>query len=217
MNWLDQWRDFLYYPLGVLPLIFFSSRFFIQWFQSERQQRCVVPVIFWKLSLIGNTLFLLHYCIQVQYPFALIQACNAVISWRNLNLMRSPSPLSTKLTVGILVSVLVSVTSFFYFSGQNRWIHLNWSQSYGSLWHVFGFLGGALFASRFWFQWWETERTKVSSLGKTFWWLSITGSLMSITYSALLKDWVTLLPHCIGLIPYIRNLVLMRNIVPKNI
>lgn len=210
MIWLEQWRDILYYPLGVLPLVFFSSRFFIQWFQSEREQRSVVPTIFWKLSLIGNILFMLHYCIQVQFPFAIIQAANAVIAWRNLNLIQSPTPVSTKATIGILALALAMVTSVFYFSEQPQWVHVNWSQEYGTLWHLFGFLGAALFASRFWVQWWEIERSKHSQLGSLFWWLSIIGSVMSIIYSAMLHDWITMLPHLIGMVPYVRNLVLIR-------
>ncbi len=70
---MHDWQVYLYLPLGLLPPIFFGLRFLIQWFQSERAGQSVVPIIFWRLSLVGNCLMMLHLFIQMQFPLALLQ------------------------------------------------------------------------------------------------------------------------------------------------
>ena len=74
-------------------------------------------------------------------------------------------------------------------------------------WHIFGLLGCFLFASRFWVQWMETEKTGLSRLSKHFWQLSIVGSLAAVIYFVYINDWVSTLNYSFGLIPYLRNLM----------
>ncbi|HEY4832525.1 MAG TPA: lipid-A-disaccharide synthase N-terminal domain-containing protein, partial [Waddliaceae bacterium] len=50
---IENWRILLYYPLGLLPALFFTLRLLIQWFQSEKEKRSLVTPVFWKLSLTG--------------------------------------------------------------------------------------------------------------------------------------------------------------------
>src|SRR5271168_975047 len=105
---MEEWRFLLYYPLGLLPSLFFTLRFLIQWIQSERMKMSYVDALFWRLSIAGNLLLLSHYFLQGQYPFALIQTGNAVISWRNLNLMKRPVSFGT--VVGLFVGCFAIVT-----------------------------------------------------------------------------------------------------------
>lgn len=218
----DVWRLFLYFPLGLAPAIFFGSRFIVQWIQSERLKQSTVTPLFWKLSLAGNLLFMLHYIIQVQYPFALIQAANGVISWRNLNLMGKRKPFSTGTAIGIMAAALTALTLSFLgqsylLIGEWDWIRtptkfINESRVHHSFgWHLLGAFSGALFSSRFWVQWWQAEHRQRSELRSAFWWLSIAGSILSLIYFVGIQDIVSVFNQSFGLIPYVRNLMLINH------
>ena len=156
--------------------------------QSEIRQKSIVTRSFWKLSLFGNILLFLHSFIQMQFHVCLIQVINGVISWRNLDLMHKDTRRAKTSSVILLMCLLIGATTigfFFqqsYFELNNAWFRIpknTWNSSITSihpLWHLFGFLGLALFNSRFWIQWWHAEKTQVSSLGKSFWWISLIGS-----------------------------------------
>jgi lipid-A-disaccharide synthase-like uncharacterized protein len=224
----DYLRILLYYPLGLLPTIFFTLRFLIQWLQSEKAKRSIVTPLFWKLSLAGNVLQLLHYFVQIQYPFAMIQAGNAMISWRNICWMRSSKNTATRSYIVYVVLVLIAVTlgfllQSFFIVGELDWIRTPtkfWDEArtrHSLGWHIFGTFGGILFASRFWLQWWQTEKMQRSELSKSFWWLSIIGSLISLIYFIRIGDIVNVLQYSCGAIPYFRNLMLLRDRMDKKI
>jgi lipid-A-disaccharide synthase-like uncharacterized protein len=74
--------------VGFLGQAMFFGRFLLQWIQSERQGRSVIPITFWYLSLAGG-LFLLAYSIWRRDPvFILGQAVGAFVYVRNLMLIR---------------------------------------------------------------------------------------------------------------------------------
>ena len=77
-------------------------------------------------------------------------------------------------------------------------------------WHVVGAVGATLFASRFWVQWWIAEFHQKSALGRSYWLLSIGGSLIVLLYSWHIRDVVVIFYHLFSLIPYLRNLMLLR-------
>src|SRR5271166_6628890 len=111
---MDEWRLYLYYPLGLLPSLFFTLRFLIQWIRSEQEKISYVGTLFWKLSIAGNLLLLSHYFLQGQYPFALIQTGNAVFAWRNLNLMqRRKLPFAFSTTVALFIASFATISLCF--------------------------------------------------------------------------------------------------------
>jgi lipid-A-disaccharide synthase len=206
----------LLYPLGFIASLFFAARFFIQWIQSEKRKESVVSSPFWHLSWIGNLMMCLHGLIQLQYPICISQTVNACIAWRNLNLM-GKKILSLKTVIGVMVFLCSIVTLLFILQANGDWMRpptLPWSgkhASYASLgWHLIGFVGILLFSSRYWIQWWLAEKQRRSFLGKSFWWTSCIGALFSLTYAIRLSDPVNILGFGLGLIPYIRNLVLLK-------
>jgi lipid-A-disaccharide synthase-like uncharacterized protein len=83
--------EHLWLLLGLLGQGLFSLRFLVQWWRSEREQRSVVPIGFWYLSLGGGVL-LLFYAIHRRDPvFTLGQATGVVVYLRNLQLIhRAP-------------------------------------------------------------------------------------------------------------------------------
>jgi lipid-A-disaccharide synthase-like uncharacterized protein len=81
--------------LGFVGQLLFGSRFFVQWWASERKKRVVIPTAFWVLSTIGGaTLF--AYAIHQRDPvFALGQGSGLLIYLRNLKLSRADQPDAT--------------------------------------------------------------------------------------------------------------------------
>jgi lipid-A-disaccharide synthase len=222
MDLFNEWRALLYFPLGIVPQIFFALRFLVQWVRSEKAGVSLVDALFWRLSLAGNLLSFLHYTIQGQYPFGLIQAGNGLIAWRNLNLMGKKNPCSTAKTLflfGLFLSqALLLFAALEWSAGKVEWMHLPkvpfvLAEGQPSIfWHLLGMAGQGLFASRFWIQWWGAERKKSSSLGRNFWYLSLWGSLISAVYFMHIRDLISCLNQLFGIIPYIRNLILSLNI-----
>jgi len=73
--------------VGFVGQALFSMRFILQWVQSERARRSVIPVAFWYFSLAGS-IVLLAYAIHRRDPvFILGQAAGNVIYLRNLYLI----------------------------------------------------------------------------------------------------------------------------------
>jgi lipid-A-disaccharide synthase-like uncharacterized protein len=66
----------------------FAGRFLVQWLQSEREQRSVIPTAFWYFSL-GGGLVLLAYAIHRMDPvFITGQGLGLFIYGRNLIFVR---------------------------------------------------------------------------------------------------------------------------------
>lgn len=216
---LDLFRSLLY-PLGFVANLLFGLRFFMQWIQSEKKGKSTVSPSFWYISCMANALMACHAWIQLQFPLALIQGVNGMISYRNLELIHSPQrPL--KKTLFLTGALLLFITLLFllqgFWAGSFSWMRapsMPWSGQHAShaglLWHLLGFSGMLLFASRFWIQWAYAEKYKKSYLGPAFWKMSLVGATFSLAYFIRLGDWVNIIGSGIGLIPYFRNLILTR-------
>lgn len=76
-------------------------------------------------------------------------------------------------------------------------------------WNLVGWAGQLVFFSRFFVQWYATERKKQVVIPPTFWWLSIAGSLLLLVYAVFYdKHYVVIFSYAFTWIPYIRNLVI---------
>ncbi len=215
---IDNLRTTLY-PLGLLASVFFTLRFFLQWIGSEKKKESRVTRSFWHLSWIGNLILAIHAFIQTQFPLAVLQGVGAAIAWRNLELMRpNPRPLKTFLPKMIALPIVIAALFFLQPFEWMRPPTLPWTGKQAEhatfLWHFAGFLGMVLFSSRFWIQWWSAEKSNVSYLGKAFWWMSLLGSLLSLLYFIRLNDVVNIAGYGVGVIPYLRNLMLLKKTTP---
>jgi lipid-A-disaccharide synthase-like uncharacterized protein len=76
-------------------------------------------------------------------------------------------------------------------------------------WLALGFAAQALFASRFLVQWIASERVGRSIIPNAFWFLSLAGGLLLLTYAIYRKDPVFILGQATGAFIYTRNLVLI--------
>jgi len=223
---MDDWRNILY-PIGFLANLLFALRFFLQWMNSEKKSQSHFPVSFWIISLGGSLLMTLHSFIQVQYPVCLIQTCNAILYWRNWELTRYPksSLMSIKNVYFIFFVVIFLMTAIFmgesYISfGKLKWMRVpDFIESKTSpisfTWNLVGFFGTFLFASRFWFHWWRAEKNQENALNSHFWMISVIGSLFALAYFIRIFDLVNIIGYSAGLIPYLRNLTLSKNLKNK--
>lgn len=212
----------LLYPLGLIASILFGSRIVLQWYQSERKKASTASRTFWILSLTANAIMALHAFIQLQYPICLLQTLNGFIAWRNLDLMR-PQPHPRGRAIFFMALSLLLATAIFatqsILMGQFNWMReptMPWTRFQAASvtwgWKTLGLAGLLLFGSRYWIQWWVAEKKKKSLLGKSFWWTSLIGALLSLGYFIRIGDAVNIISFGLGLIPYMRNLVLSNKI-----
>ncbi|MDP8253391.1 MAG: lipid-A-disaccharide synthase N-terminal domain-containing protein [Candidatus Kaelpia aquatica] len=78
-----------------------------------------------------------------------------------------------------------------------------------NLWLLVGFLGQIMFSMRFLIQWLASEKRKKSIVPVSFWYFSIAGGVLLLSYSIFRKDPVFMLGQSVGVIIYSRNLYLI--------
>ncbi len=78
------------------------------------------------------------------------------------------------------------------------------------VWLVIGFAGQALFGMRFLLQWICSERAKRSVMPIAFWYLSLAGGLVLLSYAIYKRDPVFILGQSTGALIYLRNLYFIR-------
>ena len=73
-------------------------------------------------------------------------------------------------------------------------------------WITIGITGQLMFFLRMLIQWVVTERNRVSTVPPVFWWCSIIGATMLLTYFIWRWDIVGIMGQSFGFIVYLRNL-----------
>lgn len=84
------------------------------------------------------------------------------------------------------------------------------------LWIAFGIFGQLLFFMRFFVQWLASEKAKKSVVPLAFWYFSIGGAIILLTYAIYRLDPVFILGQSTGLFIYIRNLILIKKYNGRN-
>lgn len=74
------------------------------------------------------------------------------------------------------------------------------------VWKYVGWVGNLAFFSRFIVQWSATERKRQVVIPAAFWWLSIIGSIILLSYAIHRGDSVFIAGQAFAWIPYVRNL-----------
>lgn len=86
---------------------------------------------------------------------------------------------------------------------------LNITSPAGIAWVALGLLGQVVFAGRMVLQWFMSERAGRSVVPVGFWWLSLAGASMLLTYFIWRRDIVGVLGQSTGWLIYVRNLWLI--------
>ena len=76
-------------------------------------------------------------------------------------------------------------------------------------WIAVGLCGQLAFSARFLVQWITSERAGRSVIPIAFWWLSITGGVILLSYAIYRLDPVFILGQSMGVFIYVRNLWLI--------
>lgn len=79
-----------------------------------------------------------------------------------------------------------------------------------TVWLGIGFAGQGLFTARFLVQWAVSEKKRDSVVPVAFWWLSLGGGLVLLSYAVYRRDPVIILGQGTGLFVYVRNLMLVK-------
>lgn len=77
------------------------------------------------------------------------------------------------------------------------------------LWAGIGLLGQVAFFGRMFIQWVASERRKESVVPEAFWWLSLAGGVLLLTYFVWRQDFVGVLGQSPGIVIYARNIRLI--------
>jgi lipid-A-disaccharide synthase-like uncharacterized protein len=77
------------------------------------------------------------------------------------------------------------------------------------VWFIIGFAGQATFGARFILQWIVSEYKKRSHVPVAFWYISIIGSIILLTYSIHRRDLIFMLGLSLNTLIYVRNLHLI--------
>jgi len=88
-----QEYDLFWLSVGFIGQALFSMRFLVQWLQSERVKRSVIPDAFWYFSVAGGMTLLAYAIHRVDPVFIVGQATGLFIYFRNLHfILKTRSP-----------------------------------------------------------------------------------------------------------------------------
>lgn len=204
-GWLSS--GLFVYLIGFSAQILFSARLLVQWIQSEKVKKVLTPELFWELSLLASFLLFLYGWLRNDFAIMLGQSITYFIYIRNMQLQGSWKKIPLFLQIFLWIFPVLVVT----YSFNNHQIDMHRlfkNKDIPLTLLVWGSLGQILFTFRFVYQWIYSERIKVSSLPLGFWLLSLTGSLMILSYAIFRKDPVLLLGQLFGFIIYSRNIMI---------
>jgi lipid-A-disaccharide synthase-like uncharacterized protein len=77
----------LWFAFGLGAQLIFTARFLVQWIESEREGRSVIPVAFWVLSMVGGLMTLVYGFARHDAIIILGQVLAVLIYSRNLMLI----------------------------------------------------------------------------------------------------------------------------------
>ena len=77
------------------------------------------------------------------------------------------------------------------------------------IWVAIGLVGQGVFTARFLVQWVASEKRRDSVVPTAFWWLSLLGGLILLSYAIHRRDPVIILGQSMGVVVYVRNLMLV--------
>lgn len=205
-------NSWIIYSIGFLAQLLFSARTFYQWFASEKKRQVIAPRFFWQISLFASILLFTYGYLRNDFAIMLGQSLTYYIYIRNIQLEKKwhKFPLLSRL----FFIYFPIVTLLFYFLTEK--IDLSTfieNPSISNTLLILGVMSQLLFISRFFYQWIYSEKRKASSLPKGFWWISLTGASLILIYGIFRRDPVLIAGHTFGIVVYLRNLKIMKNVI----
>ena len=195
------------YIIGFSAQLLFSARLLVQWIQSEKVKKVLTPELFWELSLMASFLLFVYGWLRDDFAIMLGQSITYFIYIRNMQLQGSWRKIPYFLQIFLWIFPALIVL-YAYNNNEIDMHRLFKNEDIPLLLLLWGSIGQILFTFRFVYQWVYSERMKESHLPLGFWLLSLTGSLMILSYAIFRKDPVLLLGQLFGFIIYTRNIII---------
>ncbi|GAB2784449.1 lipid-A-disaccharide synthase-like uncharacterized protein [Hymenobacter luteus] len=195
--------------IGLVSQLLFSSRIVLQWIQSERAKRVLVPTLFWQISLVSSFLMIVYGILRHDPIILAAQLISYAIYIRNLQLLGEWSKLNPWFRAGAYVFP-VAMLGWFVAGNQHFSLRAMLGSRIPRGVLLLGAVGQTIFLLRFVYQWLYSERKGESSLPLSFWLISFVGSVLILIYALLRRDAVLLIGNIFGTVVYARNIVLLR-------
>lgn len=204
------------YIIGFLAQLFFSARLIFQWILSEKAKQVVSPSIFWLLSLLGSYLLFFYGWLRDDFAIILGQLISYYIYIWNLYIKKSWQKFPVIIRSILIATPFLAVG--YMLSEMNEFIEQFFKNEDIPLTLLFwGSLGQIIFTLRFVYQWIYSYKRKESILPLGFWLISLTGSLIIVSYALVRCDPVLILGQSTGIIVYSRNIWILRQSKKQNI
>ncbi|WP_078063126.1 lipid-A-disaccharide synthase N-terminal domain-containing protein [Solirubrum puertoriconensis] len=195
--------------IGLASQLLFSSRIVVQWVQSERAKRVLVPSVFWQISLVSSFLMIIYGMLRHDPIILGAQIISYAIYIRNLQLLGEWVKLHPVFRFASYAFPLASL-GWFVAGAPHFSLQAMLASRIPGGWLLLGAVGQTVFLLRFVYQWLYSERKGESVLPLGFWLVSFVGSVMILIYAALRHDAVLILGNVFGTVVYARNIVLLR-------
>ena len=195
------------YALGFLAQLLFTSRMIVQWIHSEKAGKPISPLVFWQLSIVGSILFLAYGILRHDFVIVLGQALVYYIYIRNLHFKNGWKPIPLLFKYLVIIAPVVTIC-YLLSDAPGNISDLFTNHQISTPLQIWGITGQLIFTLRFYVQWINSESKNESVLSKSFWRVSLVGSVMMIIYAVFRYDPVLFLGQLTGLVVYVRNLVL---------
>jgi len=202
-------HELMVYSIGFTAQLLFSARLLLQWIQSEKNKKVVTPASFWIHSLAASFLLFIYGYLRNDFAIMLGQMITYYIYIRNLQLKGEwkKLPVIIRWALALFPGLLVV---YFYNNNTYDLSNLLGKNSTIKTWLlVLGITGQVVFTFRFILQWIYSEKIKESVLPLSFWWVSLAGSAMILTYAVIRKDPVLFVGQLFGFVVYARNIMLI--------
>ena len=178
---------------------------------SEKEKQVVSPTLFWLLSLLGSYLLFFYGWLRNDFAIILGQLISYYIYIWNLNMKNSWQKIPVLIRYILLITPIVAIGYMLAeVKGFINQFFYNENIPFGLL--LWGSLGQIIFTLRFVYQWVYSRRHHDSILPMGFWLISLSGSLIIVSYALVRHDPVLILGQSTGLVVYCRDIwILYKN------
>ncbi len=204
--------------LGLMAIVTFNGRFYVQWIYSERRGRSVMPIAFWYMSAIGGLMYLafnahtgspngtLNYSLNI-----VIYARNLTHIWREQGVLTKPLRRAVNIFVIIIALVGVGVVTYTWYHEYHE-IHRDQPGEVARAWFwiAIGTAGTVLFGCRFILQWLVSEAKRKSVVPHAFWYISVAAAVLQAASFLQRAEWINFFGVSANLPIYLRNIWLIR-------
>jgi lipid-A-disaccharide synthase-like uncharacterized protein len=202
-------NDWIVYSIGLTAQLLFSARLILQWLASEKQEKIVTPGSFWIHSLAASFLLFIYGYLRSDFAIMLGQVITYFIYIRNIQLRGEWKMLPAVLRYFLLVFPFM--VTLYYYNNSKPDLYLLLNPGNIAPWLlVLGITGQVIFTFRFILQWIYSERQRASMLPLSFWYCSLAGSALILTYAVLRRDPVLFIGQLFGFVVYGRNIMLAK-------